>query len=723
MKDRGVCKMKFDLSKLHYNVECTQYNDKAGQVAGWVFYEGEKLTLRIHSSADNCFIRRQERMDVVQYFQNIQVEELCGFQVSFVREEDMPYFIDAYINGQFLQSIEIRKKALSFGKALQIYMQKYVNGQGLGKAIGLFRKNNLNELKYKFDKEMFFIRNSQVKGTYDNWYRNNHACSTYELEKQAKIKFDFQPLISIVVPVFNVKDIYLKTMIKSVQEQTYTHWELCLVEASTSPDSYEIIKKYMKNDSRIKVCKVENKGISENTNIALSMTTGDYIGFLDDDDLLVPEALFMVAQCINNNKPDMIYSDEDKIDERDFFVSSPHFKPDFAPYTLRSFNYITHFLVVKKELREKVGLFRKKYDGAQDYDFVLRCSEQTSKIEHIPHVLYHWRIHENSTSATSEAKPYTDIAGKNVIHDHLQRLGLDGTVEGALERANNMYHVKYVLHDKPLVSIIIPNYNNKAILERCINSILANTQYENYEIIVVENNSTDADLFTYYKELENNKRVHVISWNHPFNYSALNNFAVEFSHGEYLVLLNNDTKILTSDWMEELLGVCQQQDVGAVGVKLVYEDGTIQHGGVILGIGDVADHAHKGYSMKSSGYMGRLVVAQNFSAVTAALMMTRKSLYKQVGGLDERYTVAYNDVDFCMKITSLGKYIIFDPFVCAYHYESKTRGLEDTPKKKARYNKEVKLFHDKWGKVDSDPFYNINFARDRASFSLRIDLK
>lgn len=545
-----------------------------------------------------------------------------------------------------------------------------------------------------------------------------------ELEAQRKERFSRDIKFSIVVPLFNTPEKFLHEMIQSVIDQTYQNWELCMADGSDADhaDVGKICRQYVKKHSRIKYRKLEkNLGISGNTNACLKMATGEYIGLFDHDDLLHPAALHEVMHAICKQNADFIYTDENTFHEKPKDAFCPHFKPDYAPDTLRSYNYICHFTVFEKGLLDKIGGgFRSEFDGSQDYDMVLRLTEQAKKIVHIPEILYYWRAHSNSVSENISAKPYTLTTARRALAEHLERVGLKGEVLDAT--IPSTYRIKYEIDGEPLVSIIIPNKDQKETLETCITSILEKTTYQNYEIVIVENNSTEEETFAYYEELAKNPAIHLTVWEGPFNYSAINNYGIQQkAKGNYYLLLNNDVEILTPDWIQEMLMFAQRNDVGAVGAMLYYPDDTIQHAGVIIGIGGVGGHAHKYFPRNSYGYMSRAVIAQNYSAVTAACVMIPKRVWDQVHGLDESFEVAFNDVDLCMRIRKAGYLIVWTPYAELYHYESKSRGLEDTPEKRKRFEGEVRRFQERWKKelAAGDPYYNPNLTLDREDFSIR----
>ena len=557
---------------------------------------------------------------------------------------------------------------------------------------------------------------------YKEWYENQKV-SQEELEKQKKKVFAYAPKISILVPVYNTPQVFLKQMIQSVRKQTYANWELCI--ANANPDNEEvkqILEICTKKDDRIKVVNVpENEGIAQNTNRALDIATGEFIGLLDHDDLLEENALYEIVSCLNEKKEtDVLYTDEDKVttDLDEYF--SPNFKPDFNLDMLRANNYICHFFVAKKELIEKVGGFRAEYNGAQDYDLILRCTEQAQNVAHIAKILYHWRVHKESTADNPLSKMYAYEAGKKAIEAHLARCHTDGEV---LQTDNlGFYRVKYPVKGKPLVSILIPNKDQVDTLDKCLRSIEERTDYDNYEIIIIENNSTEQKTFDYYNQICNDK-IRVVYWKKEFNYSAINNFGVDQAKGEYLLLLNNDMEVISRDWMSELLGHCQRPEVGAVGARLYYPDDTVQHAGIIIGIGGVAGSVFVGMKRGYTGYMHRAAIQQDLSAVTAACMMIKRPVFEEAGRLEEQLKVAFNDVDLCLKIRKNGYLIVYDPYVELYHYESKTRGAEDTKEKVRRFQSEIEYMRCHWIDIlkNGDPAYNPNLTLKKWDYSLKVN--
>ena len=564
------------------------------------------------------------------------------------------------------------------------------------------------------------VQNGTTVTPYQIWMSINDP-TPEELEKQRKTKFKINPKISILVPMYNTPVNFFSELVEYLINQTYTNWELCLADGS--PEKNTQLEKIYKKDDRIKYNYTgKNLGISGNTNEALKMATGDYIALLDHDDLLPVNCLYEVVKAINEDPEiEFIYTDEDKITTTDKPRFDPHFKPDFGIDTLRSNNYICHFSVFRKDLMEKLGGERSKYDGAQDYDIILRMSEIAKNIKHIPKVLYHWRVHELSTSKPGgDAKPYAFEAGIPVLQDHLKRVGLEGEVTHGATLGT--YKIDYKVKGNPKVTILIPNMNEAQTLKKCIDSILKLTTYKNYEIVIIENNSTEESIFSYYKELEKNEKIKILYYPEKgFNYSNIINYGVKNTDGEYIVQLNNDTELLTPDWLEKMVGMNQREDVGAVGVKLYYPDNTIQHAGTIIGVYGVAGHVFRGLHKNAHGYFARESHIQNLSAVTAACMMAKRSVYENVGYMNPEFAVAFNDIDFCLKIIQSGKLIIYNPFVEFIHYESKTRGAEDTEEKQKRFQGEIDLFYKKWGeyKKKGDPYYNPNLRLDSDKYEIK----
>ncbi len=557
---------------------------------------------------------------------------------------------------------------------------------------------------------------------YGPWYEK-HKASPEELERQRKHPLPRRPLISIAVPLYHTPGTYLKEMIQSVKDQTYRDWELCLADGSPEDEEMNrILREFVREDPRIRVRRMrENQGIVGNTNAALAMARGAYVGFLDHDDLLAPDALYEMARRLQKeNPPEFLYTDEDKITGDDSEHFQPNLKPDFNPDLLRSNNYICHFVLVSRNLLEKAGGLREEYEGAQDYDFILRCTELAEGIDHIPRILYHWRTHAASTADNPLSKQYAYEAGKRAIEAHLSRCGLKGEV--SLKKDFGFYRVKYPVLGAPLVSIIIPNKDEEDTLRACLDSIFQRSTYRNFEIIIVENNSKSQEIFRYYKEIDGRNGIRVVYWDKDFNYSAINNFGIRHAKGEYLLLLNNDMTVISPDWIQELLSHCQRPGTGIVGARLYYPDDTIQHAGIVVGIGGVGGSLFVGMKRSHTGYLHKESLQQDLSAVTAACMMVRRKVWEETGGLEEKLAVAFNDIDFCLKAREKGYLVVYDPYAELYHYESKTRGAEDTKEKTRRFQSEIEYMRSRWTSLikDGDPYYNKNFSLKKWNYSLKI---
>ena len=555
---------------------------------------------------------------------------------------------------------------------------------------------------------------------YGPWYEK-HAADAETLARQAAKSRNASIKISIAVPAYKTKEEHLRGMIDSLLAQSYPNWELCIANASPDEENMAaVLAEYTAKDERIRVSDLtENAGIAKNTNKAVALATGDYIGLLDHDDLLAPDALFEVAKAIQEKHADVVYTDEDKVDEHAKEHTQPHLKPDFNIDLLRSNNYITHFFVASKELFEKTGGFREGFDGAQDHDLIFRCCEQAKVIAHVPRILYHWRTHSASTADNPASKLYAYEAGKRAIEGNLKRSGQDASV--SILKDYGFFRVKYALKEKPLVSILIPTMDHIDVLKTCLDSIKAKTTYDNYEIILIENNSKKEETFAYYESLKKDEKIRIATWEGPFNFSAINNFGARFANGEYLMFLNNDIEIITPEWIEELLSNAAREEVGAVGCKLYYPDHTIQHAGVIVGLGGIAGHAFLGMDGRMSGYLHKASIQYDVSAVTAAAMMADRRVFEEVGGFEEKLTVAFNDIDLCLKMREKDYLIVYNPFCEMTHYESKSRGAEDTEEKARRFYTEIEYMRTRWAKIlkEGDPNYNPNLTLSKWNYSLR----
>lgn len=564
--------------------------------------------------------------------------------------------------------------------------------------------------------------------------RTQHGTASFpneeEAARQGKETFSRTVKFSILVPLYNTPEKFLRQAINSVRAQTYANWELCLADGSDAEhsDVGRICKEYAQTDSRILYRKLlKNEGIAGNTNACLGMASGDYIALFDHDDVLHPSVLYEYMKAICDEGADYIYCDEAtfKGNKSIDHMITLHFKPDFAPDNLRANNYICHFSAFDRNLIEGMNLFRPEFDGSQDHDMILRLTSRAKHVVHVPKLLYYWRSHAGSVAADINAKSYAVDAAKGAVAAHLRNQGYENFEISSTKAFETIFRIKYEIQGNPLISIIIPNKDHIDDLQRCITSILEKSSYEHYEIIVVENNSTTDEIFDYYKKIQENPNVRVITYEGDFNYSRINNLGVSNARGEYILLLNNDTQVITLDWIEELLMYAQRKDVGAVGAKLYYEDRTIQHAGVVLALGQhrTAGHSHYRVSSNNLGYMGRLCYAQNVMAVTGACLMMRKSLFTELNGLDENLAVSLNDVDLCIRAWKAGYVNVFTPFAELYHFESVSRGLDDHGEKAERYERESEAFRMKWKGLltKGDPYYNPNFSLDRSDFALKLE--
>lgn len=559
---------------------------------------------------------------------------------------------------------------------------------------------------------------------HDSWRHRADIPLRRELKEQRAANLQ-GPKISVVVPVYNTPLRFFNQMVASVQRQTYRNWQLVLVDASDGdhPEPGALARRRAAKDPRILYKKVENQRIAGNTTAGFALATGEYLVLLDHDDLLYPNALFECVQVIQKTSADFVYSDEIVLDASLKKLGGYHFKPDFAPDYLRGCNYITHLACFSRPLLDEAGAWESlEFEGAQDHDLLLRLTEKAKRIEHIKKVLYIWRGHAGSTASGMEAKPYAIAAGERAIDAHLARVGLPGKAR-AVEGAPGAFQIRYELTANPLISVLIPNKDHVDDLERCLSSLYKNAGYDNFEVLVLENNSTDPATESYYAALPAAyPRCRVLRYEGAFNFSAVNNFGAAQAKGEHLLLLNNDIEVLSPDFLRELLSYSQRADVGAVGAKLYYPDDTIQHAGVIMGINGSAGHSHKGYPRAAVGDLYRLVTAQDYMAVTGACLMTKTALYRAAGGLDEeRFAVAYNDVDYCLKLWQQGLHNVFTPRAEAYHHESKSRGLDTTPENAARYAQEKANFYAKYqAYIDQyDPYYNPHFNNLFENFGLK----
>lgn len=704
--------------KIPVNIDFAGRQNGEGLVTGWYLCDQEaELILEDSENVLDYQVKAVLRSDVGRVLPEGKGKGVHGFSIK--------------IKGELPKQVMLTIESADKSTVCLIDTNKYSVRNIISKVMDVTEKTNA-----------FYFQNGAVKTVkklvgeinrkkmpldvnYSEWFKKQYP-SNDVLKKQRETRFPDSPKISIVVPLYRTPEKYLKEMIQSIMNQSYKNWELCLSDGSgeNSP-IHSVLKSYEKADKRIKVVyNDEQLQISQNTNRALEIATGDYIAFADHDDLLMPNALFECVQAINeNSNAELIYSDEDKVsmDGKEHF--GPHFKSDYNPDMLLGVNYICHLCVVKRSLYEKVGGLNPEFDGAQDFDFVLRATENvedSANIVHIPKILYHWRAHKDSTAENPESKNYAFEAGRRAIEASLQRQGIDGKV---LETEyKGFYRVKRTVKENPLISVIIPTKDHIDDLEKCLKSLEEVNTYGNMEYIIVENNSEKEETFQYYDRLQKEMpKAKVVYWKEKgFNYPAINNFGVEHSEGDYLLFLNNDTEVINSDCIEEMLSQCQRPEVGAVGARLYYEDGTIQHAGVVVGVCGVAGHGFVGFPHESPGYMGRVILIHNCSAVTAACLMMRREVFDEIGQFDERYAVAFNDIDLCMKVRKAGYLIVYNPYAELNHYESKSRGYEDTDEKIQRFSAEIEQFKIEWREqlLKGDPYYNPNLTLAKLDFSL-----
>ena len=702
---------------MRYCIDALNYNGKYFSCIGWAAPErqGDRVELTVYDHEGNVIpleITRFLRSDVLMAMYKRDGNERYGFTFTYKAE----HYEDAVMEIRSLDlEIDHIKVYLRFREQEELYYRQHT-------AFGTMKRFLRSDQKKDFFKNERFASLLGDDHDYAVWYEKQKP-TRETLKNQRNTAFSVSPLVSVLVPVYNPKKAHFEAMIQSVRKQSYRNFELVL--ANGSPENAEIrevIEKTAAKDKRIRAVDLaENGGISENTNAALKAANGEWIALLDQDDLLTPDALYQMMAALNDH-PDseVFYSDEDKLEDETGFHKEPYFKPDFSPALLDSNNYICHFLMVKKALAENIGGFRKAFDGAQDFDFVLRLTEATEKpVIHVPHILYHWRIHESSTAGNIREKSGASDAGMRVLQDLYQRRELQAEIT-ALELPGR-YHAYVTLKEKPLVSVLIPNKDHTDDLKRCIGSLLNKATYGNIEIIVIENNSEEKETFDCYEELKQaDSRIRVVTWEREFNYSAINNFGAQYANGEYLLLLNNDTEAITPDFLESMVAQAMQHHTGIVGAKLLYEDNTIQHAGVLTLTEGAAHHVYLYASKDEIGYMGRLIVPCNVSAVTGACMLVKREVFEKLGGLDEEFAVAYNDVDFCLRALDAGYEVVYDAFAMLYHYESKSRGYDGSSKeKKKRLEKEAALLYARHGKRDGhDPYYNPNLSMQRGCYKL-----
>jgi len=586
------------------------------------------------------------------------------------------------------------------------------------RAVAMYKKGGLRAIQERL------IRSDR----YPEWVQMCDTITARDRQEMAEClkTLSYQPQISILLPVYNVPESYLRAAIESVRSQIYQNWQLCIAD-DNSPSAHikRVVQEYAALDPRITfVFRDQNGHIAEATNSAATLATGEFIGFLDHDDELREHALYWMIRELNDHpNADLIYSDEDKITEEGV-RHYPHFKSDWNPELILSQNYVCHFTVVRRTLFEKLGGIRKGFDGAQDWDFVLRVSENTTpdNIRHIPKILYHWRVIDGSTAKATESKPYVTAAQIKAVSEHLERIGDRGARVESIP-AISMLRVTYQIPEPPLVSLIIPTHNQCEMLSTCVRGILESTAYKNIEILIVDNRSDEPETLRYLEQISAHPRVRVIRDEGEFNFARINNDAVLRASGTILGFVNNDIQVMHPEWLHEMVSHVIRPNIGAVGARLLYPNGTVQHAGVILGIGGVADHMMKHISAQSLGYFCRAILPQNLSAVTAACMLVKRDAFERVGGFDQdHFAVAYNDIDFCLRLRSAGYLITYTPYAELLHHESISRGYEDTPEKQARFQREYEAMRARWGGLLSrDPYYNPQFSSGRGDFSLSVN--
>lgn len=702
-----------------YRVDVRLRLDRRKQVARFYFDAGEGF-------------READSVELI-----VQSDEPAQFWVYLPEGADRIRFDPQERAGQFsvdVLSVSPLARAEAVRSCLEMLAGRNTEGAGTADELKSLLEARAQQSGESFDQTLF----AAVKASkdplagnlsYEDWIEDVERPSLPDAAEviQRIESLPATPVVSVLVPVFNPPERLLRRCLDSVLDQSYPHWELCIVDdASTAEHVRSVLRSYIDRDPRIRVVyRQQNGHISEATNSALAIATGEYIALLDHDDELAEHALlFMVEAFAGNADALLAYSDEDKILD-DNTRYDPHFKSDWNPDLLFSQNYVSHLGVYSRELVNRIGGFRKGYEGSQDHDLVLRCLPHLSahQIVHVPRVLYHWRAVEGSTARSAAEKDYTSGAGLKAVRDFFEVNGPAGvTVSEGL--APNSYRVKWPIPDPaPLVSLLIPTRDRKDLLDVAVTSILQKTRYPNYEILILDNGSVEAETLAFFEQIQRqDSRVRVLEYDHPFNFSAINNFGVEHARGSVVGLINNDVEVINDDWLDEMVGHACRPDIGCVGARLYYSNDTLQHAGVILGLGGVAGHSHKHFHRDHPGYFHRLQLVQNLSAVTAACLLVRKDVYTAVGGLDgSNLQVAFNDVDFCLRVQETGLRNLWTPYAELYHHESVSRGQEDSPEKIRRFQGEIRYMQERWGKLlRSDPYYNPNLTLDREDFSISV---
>lgn len=710
----------------NYNKQTLEYKldvarPREGQILlqGWVLdaFADEKISVVDEKKQPIPFeMERVVRMDLNKA-RDLEGDSAHGFEISLVAS-DVPgnWIVLVFENRLARKNCRINVKKMYYRASKRGRLARALRKERAEKNRAYIRRYGMANFIRQIGREI----DPETSGQH-GWLKK-HSATRRELREQRQHVFDYSPMISIVIPLYNTPLKYLKAVVDSIVRQTYKEWELCLADGSTDPAVGAFIRKNYGKEPRIRYKKLnENMGISGNTNAAVDMARGNFIMLCDHDDVVSPDACFEMVRALNeSDQVDIVYTDEDKLSMDGTRLYDPHFKPDFNLDLLRSNNYICHIFMVRRSVVEKAGTFRSEYDGAQDYDFILRCCEQAREIRHVAKSLYHWRAHPASTAGNPSSKMYAYKAGEAAVRAHYERLGIQAEV--SMTEHFGRYRTTFPVKGEPKVSILIPNMDHRQDLARAVASIYEKSTYTNFEILILENNSVQQETFAYYEQLEReHENLRILRWEKDFNYAAINNFGARQADGEYLLFLNNDIEIITPTWMEEMLGYCQREDVGVCGAKLLYPNNRIQHAGVVVGLGGPAGHVLCGAKNNVLTYAGKSNSTQDLSAVTAACMMTPKGVFEKAGGFGEEFRVAYNDVDYCLKVRELGLLVVYNAFVEAYHYESASRGAEDTPEKKKRLKKESGLFSVKWPEIlkNGDPYYNVNLTLDAGDCRLR----
>ena len=698
--------------KIPMSVDEFVLDDRGISVSGWcIARENYSICLKDASgTVISGKIMDRRRTDVEQAYPECKKEWIHGYLFTSKERIEGKVTVEVYCDGvkEIVQH--------SFRQALPMKIGKSIKEQGWKVKVYYQQFGLKQTVRRAIEK----LGGKEVR-TYEA-FRRRYFPDKKELNRQRKEQFVYEPLFSIVVPLYKTPLPYLEDLIWSIQAQTYEKWKLYLSDGSGKESSLkEVLRNYARKEKRIHI--IENDcrlNISDNTNRALEQVDGGYVVFVDHDDTLAPDALYECVKVLNR-EPDVevIYTDSDKLSENGKRYSEPCFKPDFNMELLRCQNYICHLTVIQKRFLDKVGYLNSDYSGVQDYDHILRCVERTNRIVHIPKILYHWRMCPGSVAVDTDNKPYTYELFQKILREHYDRMGIQAEVKAVFP---GVVRTVYQLPYEPLVSVIIANKDHREDLMRCVESLEQESEYKNLEILIVENNSVSEEIVTYYDQVQRQyDNVRVLRYEKEFNYADIQNYAAVRAKGDHLLLLNNDTWLERPESIREMLGYCMRDDVGIVGAKLLYPDDTIQHAGVIVGLGGVADHAFVGMDREDPGYCCRAICAQEYSAVTAACLMVKKTVFMEVGGMDTELKIAFNDVDFCLRVKEAGYKIIYNPFSIWYHDESKTRGAEDTPEKIERFRGEIEYFQRRWANFLywGDPSYNPNLALDRHDFSLK----